>query len=82
MATKPGERLKFEGATAEVVVTKGGDADVTFDAADGAALQIGKRYQSEGIGIEVLVTKAGPGRLLCNGAAMDQVQPKQTKSAD
>ena len=30
MATKAGERMKFEEATAEVVVTKGGDGDVTF----------------------------------------------------
>lgn len=82
MATKAGERMKFEGATAEVVVTKGGEGDVTFDAAATGALQIGKRYQSATTGIEVLVTKAGSGQLVCNGEEMAQVQPKQTKSAD
>jgi hypothetical protein len=75
-----GSRLKFESG-AELVVTKGGDAEVEFDAG-GGKLQVGKRYKDESTGIEVLVTKASEGRLLCNGAEMEQVQPKQTKSAD
>ena len=82
MPTKAGERLKFETGTAEVVVTKGGDGTSEFDAGGEGALQVGKRYTDESSGIEVLVTKAGAGALLCNGSAMAQVQPKQTKSAD
>lgn len=82
MPTKAGERLKFETGTAEVVVTKGGDASIDFDPNAEGALQVGKRYTDEASGIEVLVTKAGAGALVCNGAAMAQVQPKQTKSAD
>ena len=80
MAVASGSRLKFESG-AELVVTKGGDADVEFDAG-GGKLQVGKRYKDEPTGIEVLVTKASEGRLLCNGAEMELVQPKQTKSAD
>jgi len=75
-----GGRLKFDGV--EVVVTKGGEGEVTFESGGDGALQIGKRYQHEGTGIEVLVTKAGAGKLLANGEEMVQQQPKQTKSAD
>jgi hypothetical protein len=82
MPTKAGERLKFDTGTAEVVVTKGGDATIEFDASGGGALQVGKRYTDEATGIEVLVTKPGSGALKVNGAEMAQVQPKQTKSAD
>jgi hypothetical protein len=82
MPTKAGERLKFETGTAEVVVTKGGEATIEFDASGGGALQVGKRYTDETTGIEVLVTKPGSGSLKVNGAEMAQVQPKQTKSAD
>jgi hypothetical protein len=80
MAVASGSRLKFESG-AELVVTKGGDAEVEFDSG-GGKLQVGKRYKDESTGIEVLITKASEGRLLCNGAEMEQVQPKQTKSAD
>jgi len=82
MPTKAGERLKFETGTAEVVVTKGGDATIEYDAAGAGQLQVGKRYTDEATGIEVLVTKAGAGCLTVGGAEMAQVQPKQTKSAD
>lgn len=75
-----GSRLKFEGV--EVVVTKGGDGEISFEAGGEGALQIGKRYQSEASGVEVLVTKAGTGRLLCGSEEMALQQPKQTKSAD
>jgi hypothetical protein len=81
VAVASGSRLKFESG-AELVVTKGGDAEVEFDAGGGGKLQVGKRYKDEGTGIEVLITKASDGRLLCNGTEMEQVQPKQTKSAD
>ena len=40
MPTKAGERLKFDTGTAEVVVTKGGDATIEFDASGGGALQV------------------------------------------
>lgn len=82
MPTKAGERLKFESGTAEVVVTKGGDGTIEYDATGAGQLQVGKRYTDEGSGIEVLVTKAGAGCLKVGGAEMAQVQPKQTKSAD
>ena len=81
MATQSGSRLKFDGG-AELVVTKGGEGDIDFDASGEGQLQIGKRYKDEDTGIEVLITKAAAGRLLCNGAEMAQLQPKQTKSAD
>ncbi|MFN0090562.1 MAG: desulfoferrodoxin [Acidimicrobiales bacterium] len=82
MTTTAGARLKFDATTAEVIVTKGGAGEITIDAGVGDAVQLGKRYQDESTGIEVLVTKAGSGRLLCNGSAMEQQQPKKTKSAD
>jgi len=44
--------------------------------------QIGKRYMCGECGTEVLVTKAGEGQLGCCGAAMEQVRPKTTASAD
>ncbi len=44
--------------------------------------QIGKRYLCGECGTEVLVTKAGEGQLECCGAAMGQVRPKTTASAD
>jgi len=55
--------------------------DATIDPAFSEGNAMGKRYVDE-TGAEVLVTKASEGRLLCNGAEMEQVQPKQTKSAD
>lgn len=82
MPIKAGERLKFDTGTAEVVVTKGGEGTIEFDAAGTGALQVGKRYTDETSGIEVLVTKPGAGALKINGSEMAQVQPKQTKSAD
>ena len=80
MATQAGARLKFEDIGVEVVVTKGGDGEITCESGDDP-LQIGKRYQSDD-GVEVLVTKPGAGTLVCGGAAMTMQEPKKTKSAD
>jgi hypothetical protein len=80
--TKPGERLKFEDLGVEVIVTKGGEGDVTAGPADDDGLKVGKRYQDEASGIEVMVTKPGSASLLCNGATMALLEPKKTKSAD
>ena len=79
---KPGERLKFEDYGVEVIITKGGDGDVTATAADGDGLKVGKRYQCEDHGIEVMVTKPGDATLMCGGSAMVLQEPKKTKSAD
>jgi hypothetical protein len=79
---KPGERLKFEDVGVEIIVTKGGDGDVTTGPASNGALKVGKRYQDEPTGIEVMVTKPGDAALLCNGAEMTLLEPKKTKSAD
>lgn len=82
MATKPGERMKFEDVGVEVIVTKGGDGDVTTGPATDGGLKVGKRYQDESTGIEVMVTKPGDAGLVCNGSPMVLLEPKKTKSAD
>jgi len=81
VATKPGEKVKFEDLGVEVIVTKGGDGAIT--AADGGdGLKVGKRYECEATGIQVLVTKPGAATLLCNDQPMVLQEPKKTKSAD
>lgn len=79
VAIKPGERFSFDGA--EVIVTKGGDGEITHTAG-GEGLKIGKRYNDEDSGIEVLVTKPGAITVQCNGKDMVLQEPKKTKSAD
>ena len=79
MATKVGERLEFGGA--QVIVTKGGEGDVS-SVDGGEGIKVGKRYQDEETGIEVLVTKPGDVTLQCNGKDMVLQEPKKTKSAD
>ncbi len=81
MATKPGEKIPFEDLGIEVIVTKGGDGDITATAG-GDGLKVGKRYEDEASGIQVLVTKPGAATLLCNGSEMALQEPKKTKSAD
>ena len=81
MATKPGEKLPFEEFGVEVIVTKGGDGDITASAG-GEGLKVGKRYEEEATGIQVLVTKPGAATLMCNGTEMALQEPKKTKSAD
>jgi hypothetical protein len=80
---KPGEKIPFADLGVEVIVTKGGDGDVTASAgSEDGGLKVGKRYEDEGTGIQVLVTKPGDATLLCNGTAMALQEPKKTKSAD
>jgi len=81
VATKPGEKVKFEDLGVEVIVTKGGDGDVSATEG-GEGLKVGKRYECESTGIQVLVTKPGAATLMCGGAAMVLQEPKKTKSAD
>jgi hypothetical protein len=81
VATKPGEKVQFEDLGVEVIVTKGGDGDITASEG-GDGLKVGKRYEDEATGIQVLVTKPGAATLMCNGAEMALQEPKKTKSAD
>ncbi|MEM9130944.1 MAG: hypothetical protein AAF962_12065 [Actinomycetota bacterium] len=81
MATKPGEKVKFEDFGVEIMVTKGGDGEITASAG-GDGLKVGKRYECETTGIQVLVTKPGDATLLCGGSPMALQEPKKTKSAD
>ncbi|MGI9612512.1 MAG: hypothetical protein ACR2QO_06365 [Acidimicrobiales bacterium] len=81
MATKPGEKVKFEDLGVEIIVTKGGDGEVSATEG-GDGLKVGKRYECESAGIQVLVTKPGAATLMCNSAPMALQEPKKTKSAD
>jgi hypothetical protein len=81
VATKAGEKMKFEDLGVEIIVTKGGDGDVSATAG-GDGLKVGKRYECEATGIQVLVTKPGAATLQCNGQPMALQEPKKTKSAD
>ena len=81
MATKPGEKVKFEDLGVEIIVTKGGDGDISAQSG-GDGLKVGKRYECEATGIQVLVTKPGAATLLCNAEPMALQEPKKTKSAD
>lgn len=81
MATKPGEKKAFEDLGVEVIVTKGGDGEISATAG-GDGLKVGKRYECESTGIQVLVTKPGTATLLCNDTPMALQEPKKTKSAD
>ena len=81
MATKPGEKIKFEDLGVEIIVTKGGDGEISA-ANGGDGVKVGKRYECEATGIQVLVTKPGPATLLCNSQPMALQEPKKTKSAD
>lgn len=77
---KTGERLSFESSGVEVVVTKGGDGEVSVS--DGGAVQVGKRYQCDRTGVQVLVVKAGGVTLECDGTPMQLQEPKKTKAGD
>lgn len=81
MATKPGEKVQFDDLGIEIIVTKGGDGDISARSG-GDGLKLGKRYKCESTGIQVLVTKPGDATLLCNEAPMALQEPKKTKSAD
>ena len=81
MPVKPGEKVPFEDLGIEIIVTKGGDGDITAQAG-GDGLMVGKRYECETTGIQVLVTKPGAATLLCNSEPMALQEPKKTKSAD
>lgn len=81
MPVKPGEKVPFEDLGIEIIVTKGGEGDITAQAG-GDGLMVGKRYECEDTGIQVLVTKKGDATLMCNGAPMALQEPKKTKSAD
>ena len=78
---KPGEKIKFEDLGVEVIVTKGGDGDITGEPG-GDGLKVGKRYECETSGVQVLVLKPGSAVLQCNGEPMVLQEPKKTKSAD
>lgn len=77
---KPGEKVKFEEYGVEVIVTKGGDGEITASSGDG--VQVGKRYECESSGVQVLVVKPGKASLECCGAPMVLQEPKKTKAAD
>lgn len=81
MPAKPGEKMPFDDLGVEVIVTKGGDGEISA-AGGGDGLKVGKRYECESTGIQVLVTKPGDATLMCNGAPMALQEPKKTKSAD
>lgn len=82
MAARTGEKLVFEDVGVEVIVTMGGDGEVTIVPAAEDPLKVGKRYQCEATGIQVLVTKPGPAQLVCGGVEMVIQEPKKTKAAD
>lgn len=81
MASKTGDRLAFDDVGVEVIVTNGGDADVTAVAGTEMLLP-GKRFKCETSGVQVLVVKPGSAVLQCCGAAMVIQEPKKTKAAD
>ncbi|MFV0260536.1 MAG: hypothetical protein ACK5PP_19045 [Acidimicrobiales bacterium] len=81
MPAKPGEKVTFDDIGVEVMVTKGGDGDITASSG-GDGLKVGKRYECEATGVQVLVTKPGPATLMCGGNPMTLLEPKKTKSAD
>ena len=81
MAIKPGEKVKFDDLGVEIIVTKGGDGQISAQAG-GDGLKVGKRYECEGTGVQVLVTKPGAATLLCDAEPMILQEPKKTKSAD
>lgn len=81
MTVKAGQKVPFEELGVEVIVTKGGEAEVSADKAE-SGLKVGKRYECEVSGVQVLVTKPGDATLMCNGTPMVLQEPKKTKSAD
>ena len=81
MPTQMGQKLAYADAGPHFMVTKGGDADLTYvEAGDG--FQLGKRYQSEAMGITLLCTKPGPGALLVDGKALALMAAKKLPSSD
>ena len=81
MPVKPGEKMPFEDLGVEVIVTKGGDGEISAHQG-GDGLMVGKRYECDSTGIQVLVIKQGDATLMCNGEPMTLQEPKKTKSAD
>lgn len=80
---KAGEKLAFEELGVQLVVTRGGDGDISVAAGgDDGGLKVGKRYEHPDSGIQVLVTRQAAATLLCNGAPMVLQAPKKTRSAD
>jgi len=81
MTIKAGEKVPFAELGVEVIVTKGGEAELSADSGE-VGLKVGKRYECESTGVQVLVTKPGEATLMCNGSPMVLQEPKKTKSAD
>lgn len=81
MTAKPGKKMRFEESGIEIIVTKGGDGEISATSGTDS-VQVGKRYECQATGIQVLVTKPGAATLLCNSQPMTLQEPKRTMSAD
>jgi len=82
MPTTMGQKLSYGDAGPHFMVTKGGDADLTYEDSDTTAFQLGKRYVSPATGITVLCTKPGLGRLLARGEQLEMLAAKKLPSSD
>jgi hypothetical protein len=77
-----GDRLTFPDFGVEIIVTTGGDGEISVQAAETSTVMPGKRFSCPNSGIQVLVLKPGKVTLLCSGTPMELQEPKKTKAAD
>lgn len=82
MSMSIGDRLVFPDFGVEVIVTNGGDGEISVQAADDSSVLPGKRFSCVTSGVQVLVLKPGKVELLCCEAPMELQEPKKTKAAD
>lgn len=81
MSTEMGKKLAYADTGPHFMVTKGGDADLTYRA-EGGNFQLGKRYQAAAAGITILCTKPGPGELTVDGEPLQLLEAKKLPSSD
>ena len=82
MVTSMGQKVTYGDAGPHFMVTKGGDADLAYEAIETESFQLGKRYVSPATGITVLCTKPGPGRLLVGTEPLEMLATKKLPSSD
>lgn len=82
MSLSTGDRVTFPDFGVEVIVTTGGDGEISARASEESSVLPGKRFSCTSSGVQVLVLKSGSVELLCCGIPMELQEPKKTKAAD
>ena len=83
MAAEMGKRFECPDQSAQYMVTRGGDGDLSCVAAgEDEADRLGKRYQDAASGVTVLCIRAGTSRVCYDGTPMNLLAAKTLPSSD